>query len=150
MKPNFKVRKRYLFFSLKQYLQKRKKRYLFCGLETFLSKEKKGTFFSVTSNVLKSAKKEPLKINEVSIIQILIGRCQPLVAPTNDTQTFSGDSRSGLLNQAKPTLDSPRNICMGAIPQWPRVFDRKSSDTQYCNYRVMHYWHLFRPTHVRG
>ena len=47
--PNFKARKRYLF----------------CDLETFLSKEKKGTFFAVTSDFLKSTKKEPLKVNGV-------------------------------------------------------------------------------------
>ena len=53
------------FFQFEAISSKARKRYLFCGLETFLSKEKKGTYFAVTSDVLKSAKKEPLKINGV-------------------------------------------------------------------------------------
>ena len=47
-------------------------------------------FFSITSNLIKSAKKVPLKINNVSIKILLIDRCQPLAPPTNDTQTFTG------------------------------------------------------------
>ena len=59
----------------------------------------------VTSDILKSAKKEHLKINDVSI-EILIDRCQLLAPPTNDIQTFSGDSRSRFL--IKPSKTHPR------------------------------------------
>ena len=44
----------------------------------------------VTTNLIKSAKKVPLKISDGSIKIPLIDRCQPLAPPTNDTQTFVG------------------------------------------------------------
>ena len=72
------------------------------GNSAFLQKR---TFFAVTSDVLKSTKKEPLKVNDISI-EILIDRCQPLAPPTNDTQTFSADSRSRFL--IKPSKITPR------------------------------------------
>ena len=55
-------------------------------------KSKKGTFFAVGSDVLISAKKVPLKINDVSIKILLIDRCQGTVGAPNEryTDVFRG------------------------------------------------------------
>ena len=57
-----------------------------------LQKSEKGTFFAVTSNLIKSAKKKPLKINDVSIKILLIDRFQATVGAANEryTDVFRG------------------------------------------------------------
>ena len=54
-------------------------------LEAMLSKARKGTYFAIGSDVVKSAKKVPLKINDVSV-KIQTDVKQPLAPLTNDTQ----------------------------------------------------------------
>ena len=103
-KQNFKARKKYLFSTRSDLFKSAKKVPCLRFRNVPIEKAKRHLFnrkrylFAVTSNIIKSVRKVPLKINEASIKILLIDRCQPLAPPTNDTQTFLGDSRSRFYN----------------------------------------------------
>ena len=112
----FKSAKKVPFFQFEAISSKAWKRYLFCDLETFLSKEQKRHFFAVTSNLIKSTKKVPLKINDVSIKVPLIDSRQATVGAPNEryTDVFRGryvpflQSNFAVPNLTKKSKTHPR------------------------------------------